>query len=133
MSQNLRFVTPAELESERLDWGHLEWMCRSGLCDAEQLMLCRVHIEPGQGHNFHRHPQLEEIIYVIEGQAEQWVDQQKRILQGGETAHIPRDVVHATFNCGSGTLVVLAILSPAKHEGPFLVEVADEEPWRSLR
>jgi len=29
--------------------------------------------------------------------------------------------------------VILAILSPAKADGPFLVDVSGEEPWRSLR
>jgi quercetin dioxygenase-like cupin family protein len=48
-------------------------------------------------------------------------------------AHIPRDVVHGTYNAGDDTLVFLAILSPAKISGPALVDVADEEPWRSMR
>jgi quercetin dioxygenase-like cupin family protein len=96
-------------------------------------MLCRVDINPGGGHNFHRHPELEEIIYVIEGTAEQWVDREKRLLTPGQIAHIPRDIVHATFNPTDQRLVILAILSPAKHQGPFLVDVYEEEPWRSLR
>jgi quercetin dioxygenase-like cupin family protein len=61
------------------------------------------------------------------------VDREKRILGPGETAHIPRDVVHGTYNAGDDTLVFLAILSPALHEGPALVDVHTEEPWASLR
>ena len=30
-------------------------------------------------------------------------------------------------------MTFLAILSPAKAKGPFLVDCYDEEPWRSLR
>jgi oxalate decarboxylase/phosphoglucose isomerase-like protein (cupin superfamily) len=48
-------------------------------------------------------------------------------------AHIPRDVVHGTYNAGSDTLVFLAMLSPARSLGPALVDVHLEEPWRSLR
>ena len=48
-------------------------------------------------------------------------------------AHIPRDVVHGTYNAGDETLVFLAILSPAIFDGPALVDASREEPWASLR
>ena len=76
---------------------------------------------------------MEEIIYVISGTAEQWVDEEKAVLGPGEMAHIPKDVVHGTYNAGEDDLVFLAILSPAEFEGPALVDVFEEEPWRSLR
>jgi quercetin dioxygenase-like cupin family protein len=129
----LRFVTPAEMITEELPWGPHEWLCRPDLTAAEGLMLVRVRMPPGQGHAFHRHPAMEEIIYVVSGTAEQWVDRQSRRLEAGEIAHVPRDVVHGTYNSGSDTLVFLAILSPAKFEGPALVDVSGEEPWASLR
>ena len=80
-----------------------------------------------------RTPELEEIIYVIEGEVEQWVEREKRILKPGEVAHIPRGIVHASFNSSDHDAVILAILSPAAAKGPFLVDVSGEEPWQSLR
>jgi hypothetical protein len=47
-------------------------------------------------------------------------------------AHIPMNVVHGTYNAGSDILVFLAILSPAKFEGPALIDVHQDEPWRTL-
>lgn len=96
-------------------------------------MLVRVTMPPGKGHQFHRHPAMEEIIYVIQGKAEQWVDKEYRILGPGDSAHIPMNMVHGTYNAGETDLVFLAILSPAKFEGPALVDVADEAPWAGLR
>lgn len=129
----LRFVTEGEEQVEPSDWGPHDWLCRPGLTEAENLLLVRVRMPPGKGHPFHRHPSMEEIIYVISGTAEQWVERESRTLGPGEIAHIPEDVVHATYNAGSETLVFLAILSPARIEGPALVDVADEEPWCSLK
>ncbi len=57
----------------------------------------------------------------------------KRWRWAGESAHIPKDVVHGTYNAGADTLVFLAILSPAKVSGPALIDVHTEEPWRTLR
>ncbi len=133
MSEARRFVTAAEMEVEELPWGPHEWLSRPGLVDAEQLLLVRVHMPPRQAHKFHRHPEMEEIIYVLEGVAEQWVDREKRILGPGEIAHIPKDVVHGTYNIGDSTLRFLAILSPAKITGPPLIDMSEEEPWKSLR
>lgn len=128
-----RFVTAADVEVEQLPWGPHEWLCRPGLTDARDLLLVRVRMPPGTGHAFHRHPAMEEIIYVIDGQAEQWVDRESRRLGPGDMAHIPKDVVHGTYNAGDQTLVFLAILSPALFDGPALVDVSLDEPWTSLR
>ena len=128
-----RFVTAGEMEVETLPWGPHEWLCRPGLTDAQDLLLVRVRMPAGTGHAFHRHPLMEEIIYVISGTAEQWVDRESRTLGPGDVAHIPRDIVHGTYNAGNETLVFLAILSPAQSSAPALVDMSQEEPWRSLR
>ena len=129
----LRFVTATDVEVEELPWGPHEWLCRPGLTAARDLLLVRVRMPPGTGHAFHRHPAMEEIIYVIAGTAEQWVDRESRRLGPGDVAHIPRNVVHGTYNAGEGTLVFLAMLSPAIVDGPALVDVSSDEPWSSLR
>ncbi len=129
----LRFVTEKEMKVEELPWGPHHWLCRDDIVDAEKLLVVRVHMPAGQAHQFHRHPEMEEVIYILEGQAEQWVDREKKLLGPGETAHIPMDVVHGTYNAGEGTLSFLAILSPAKITGPALIDMSQEEPWKSLR
>jgi quercetin dioxygenase-like cupin family protein len=128
-----QFVTSAELEVETLPWGPHEWLCRPGLTAARDLLLVRVRMPAGRGHAFHRHPAMEEIIYVVSGRAEQWVDRRSQLLGPGDIAHIPKNEVHGTYNAGDDTLVFLAILSPAIFEGPALVDMSGEEPWASLR
>jgi len=128
-----RFVTAANLVTDQLPWGPHEWLVRPDLVEAEKLLLVRVLMPPGQGHAFHCHPAMEEIIYIVSGQAEQWVEQEKRLLGPGDVAHIPQNLVHGTFNAGAEPLTFLAILSPAKFEGPALIDVSQDEPWKSLR
>jgi quercetin dioxygenase-like cupin family protein len=130
---DIRFVTRSAVQIEPSPWGPHEWLSRPGLTAAEGLLLVRVRMPKGKAHQFHRHPAMEEIIYVESGTAEQWVDREKRILRAGESAHIPRDVVHGTYNAGDDTLVFLAILSPAKFEGPALIDVHTQQPWASLK
>ena len=129
----LRFISQNEVEVDELPWGPHEWMSRPGLTEAEELLLVRVSMPPGKAHQFHRHPEMEEIIYVVSGKAEQWVEDKHQILGPGEMAHIPKDVVHGTYNPFDDTLVFLAILAPATFEGPALIDEFEQEPWASLK
>ncbi len=132
------FVQPAERIEERNPWTLNHWLCRPDVVDAEKLLLVRAHMEPGHCHPFHFHPHREEIIYVIEGSAEQWVGDEYRLLGPGEIAHIPAGTIHGTYNPHPERLVFLAILSPAKlaeplSEEPDPTDVGAQEPWVSLR
>jgi len=51
----------------------------------------------------------------------------------GDSLYLPAGIIHGTYNSGNEVLDFLAILSPAKSEGPVTVEVSDQEPWKSLR
>jgi len=66
-------------------------------------------------------------------QAEQWVENEYRVLQAGEMAHIPMNTIHATFNPFDQDVTFLAILGPAQAPGPDIVDVSSEDPWRTLR
>jgi quercetin dioxygenase-like cupin family protein len=129
----LRFVTDAEAEIEVLPWGRHEWLSRESLTGAEQLQLVRVRMPPGKAHAFHRHPGFEELLYVLEGRAEQWVGRSKRILGPGEMAFVPTNEVHGTYNVFAEPVTFLAILSPASFDGPALIDVSQDEPWKSIR
>jgi quercetin dioxygenase-like cupin family protein len=129
----VRFVTAENLIVEESPWTLNHWLCRPDIVAAEKLMLVRAEMAPGKCHPFHRHPALEEIIYVVSGRAEQWVDREMKLLGPGDSAHVPVNVVHGTYNAGAEPLTFLAILSPAKFDGPAMIDVSEEEPWKSLR
>ena len=130
---NRRFVTAAEKVDFQSPWTLEEWLCRSDVVNNKELLMVRANMEPHDSHPFHSHPTREEIIYVVSGRAEQWVGEQKRILQVGEVAFIPKGEVHGTWNPFDEPLVFLAILSPANADEPGLVDMSQEEPWKSLR
>jgi len=127
-----RFVTSAEAQVEVLPWGPHEWLSRAGFTEAQRLQVVRVTMPPGKAHAFHLHPRLEEVLYFLSGRAEQWVGREKRVLAAGELAFVPTGEVHGTYNVFDEPVVFLAVLSPAVFEGPALVDVSGEEPWRSL-
>jgi quercetin dioxygenase-like cupin family protein len=129
-----KFIPAREAERERLDWGGLAWISRPSTTGAKDLVVIEVSLAPGGGHNFHRHPEQEEVIYVIEGKVEQWLRQEKRLLGPGDSIFIPADTVHASFNTTKVNAKLLAILGPCVgQEGYQLVDVSGEAPWKTLR
>ena len=62
-------MTAADAIVEPSPWGPHEWLCRPGLTEARDLQVVRVTMPPGKGHAFHRHPAMEEVIYVVAGRA----------------------------------------------------------------
>jgi quercetin dioxygenase-like cupin family protein len=128
------FIGAAEVRREQLEWGSLAWFSSPAAPNSKELVVLEVTLSPKGGHNFHKHPQQEEVIYVIEGEIEQWLDREKRTLRPGDSVFIRPDVVHASFNIGDRTAKLLVVLYPCiGSEGYELVDVADQEPWASLR
>jgi quercetin dioxygenase-like cupin family protein len=118
-----RFVTAAETEVERLEGKTHHWYFKPGLGDAESLVFVRARIVPGAGHASHTHPEMDEIIYVLEGSMTQWLEREKRELRPGDSIYIPRGVVHGCLNETAAECEFLAVLSPANISGPFAVDV----------
>ncbi|NUQ65107.1 MAG: cupin domain-containing protein [Pirellulales bacterium] len=129
------FVPAAEAVRETLDWGSLGWCCRPAGTGATGLVVIEVTLSPGGGHAFHKHPQQEEVIYVVDGEIEQWLDRERRTLRTGDSVYLPAGTVHASFNTSGRDARLLAILGPCIGEsnGYEVVEVADQAPWNALR
>ena len=130
---NRRFVTAAEKVDFLSPWTLEEWLCRGDVVPNQELLMVRANMEPKRSHPFHTHPTREEIIYIISGRAEQWCGREHRILGPGEMVLIPKGEVHGTYNPFNERLVFLAILSPSNAAEPGIVDVSNEEPWKSLR
>lgn len=127
------FVGAREMEIEHFPWGQHDWLCRPGLTDTSKIICVRVDMPGGKSHQFHRHPQREEVLYVLDGRMEQWVGRKKRILGPGDLAFIPKNVVHGCYNVFRRNVKFMAILSPVKAPGPFLVDVFRDKPWSTLK
>lgn len=129
-----KFIIAKETEVEIDDVGASGRLSDPRNTGAKQLTVIEVNFHPGKGHNFHKHPDQEEVILVIAGKVEQWVDREKRVLGPGDSAFIPADVVHASFNVADQPAKIVAILGPCVGPtGYEVVDVANDAPWKTLR
>lgn len=128
------FVPGDEIRREQLDWGELGWISRPDITESSHITAMEVTFNPGHGHAFHRHPNQEEVIYVLSGEFEQWLEQERRIMRPGDSLFIAPGVVHASFNDGTEPVRLFVTLGPCDGEEGYVAEdVSTEEPWVSLR
>ena len=131
---NGKFIQASQVEWEQLDWGQLGWISRPVFTGARDVTVIEVILKPGFGHNFHMHPVQEEVIYVVSGEIEQWLEEIKRVLSAGDAVFIAAGVVHASFNEGSEPARLMVTLGPCDGEDGYVsVEVGDQVPWNRLR
>ncbi len=130
---NGKFIRDSETDMQSLDWGRLGWLSSPAQTDAAQLAIVVGDLIPGKGHSFHKHPNQEEVMFVVSGKVEQWIDQEKRLLGAGDSAFIPPGVVHASFNAGDTMARVMAIFGPCVGDGFEMIDMAGDAPWKSLR
>ena len=129
-----QFILASEVPFEQLEWGQQAWFSLPAKTGAHELALVKVEMNPGAGHAFHKHPAQEEIVYVLEGEVEQWLETEKKVLKPGDAVFIEKGVVHASYNITESPAKVLAIIGPCVGEkGYEVVELNDQEPWNQLR
>ena len=85
---------------------------------AKQLCVFEQWCAPGKGAPTHLHA-VEEVITVLEGQAEFWIADQEQTLTAGQSMIVPAGVKHGFRNTGAGTLHVLATLAAPIFEAAF--------------
>jgi len=107
-------VTPDDVETLTLPWGVFQWLNAPNATGTNKMATGVGTIEPGQGHGRHNHPGLEEILYFMEGEAEQMVEHMNgtvevKTVRPGDLVSLPADAFHSTMNKGSKTVKFLAI------------------------
>ncbi len=91
---------------------------------AASICIGEQWFQPGTGAPLHTHPGVEEVVTVLDGQAEFVLDGERRMVRGGTSVLLPADSVHGFRNTGAGVLHVLGVYS---HAAPPTVYADDPD------
>ena len=125
-------MTVIDHESQPKDeWrqGVLTRMVVSAVAGSAQLCVFEQWCDPGLGAPGHLHA-VEEILTVLEGEAEIFVERDRQRATAGQSVIIPAGHKHGFKNIGTGTLRVQAILASPVFEAAY--DDARETPRRWL-
>ena len=76
-------------------------------------------IDPGSRSNRHKHPDHEEVFYVVSGHGQITVGIESDSIEPGSLILVPPGLEHVLFNDGDETLKVLSVVSPPFERSEF--------------
>lgn len=133
MGKYWKFVKEEDSILEKVMGRHHYWHYNAEVSKQADIYMVKVVMPKDGMHNFHRHPEMSEILYILKGNAEQWVEGDRKILKPGDSVYIEANVVHATFNTGNEDLKFLAILSPAGGWEAGTIDEFENLPYSEYR
>jgi quercetin dioxygenase-like cupin family protein len=118
-----------ENEQERVEWrpGVTSRLHAGGSLGTERLCVIEQWHEPGAGAPTHTHAGAEELLMVLEGEAEVWIEAERATVAARSAVVVPASAWHGFRNAGAGTLHILAVLSAAEPAVEY-----EEEPGTVL-
>ena len=114
----MRIVDHERQSREEWRAGVMTRMRVSAVTGAVQLCVFEQWCEPGCGAPTHLHA-VEEVLTVLEGQAEFWIENEHETVTAGQSVIVPAGRRHGFRNIGATTLHVQATLAAPIFEASF--------------
>jgi len=97
-----------------VEWGRTKNLFGPENVGAKYLKINITEYAPGTEHKLHRHPDQEEVIFVLEGEGISRTDEGNKPIRAGSFVFVPADTDHATINVlKDRPMKALIIKSPA--------------------
>jgi mannose-6-phosphate isomerase-like protein (cupin superfamily) len=90
----------------------------SAVTGAAQLCIFEQWCDPGCGAPTHLHA-VEEVLTVLEGQAEFWIENERQAVSAGQSVIVPAGHHHGFRNTGAATLHVQSTLAAPIFEASY--------------
>jgi len=106
----LHFHNLEEVEEERISPG-----VKRKIITGKDLMFVLYEIAPNQGLAMHKHPH-EQLGYILEGEAEFIIGEEKTVMKAGTVFHVPPNVIHGGKVIGEQPLIELDVFHPIRED-----------------
>lgn len=111
-------VRESEKEFVRVAWGKTMNLFGPENVGTKYLKINITEYAPGTEHTLHRHPDQEEVIYILEGQGISQTEAGNHPISAGAFVFVPADTDHATINVRKDKpMKAIIIKSPPKEKG----------------
>jgi quercetin dioxygenase-like cupin family protein len=110
------------VREDEKEYGPVEWGKTKNLFGPENVGAKYVNINiteyaPGTEHKLHRHPDQEEVIFVLEGEGVTRTDAGDQPIRAGSFVFVPANTDHATINTLKGRPMKAIIIKSPPREG----------------
>lgn len=123
---NLRQVDPHNRKTMTFGWGSVKWYIQPHTVEGATLSFGEVVLNPGCGHDRHKHDTAEEVLYVLSGTGSQMLaDGEPFDVHPGDVIYVPQGTWHSTANTGWTPMRLIALYNPGGQEEALLASAPD--------
>lgn len=126
--------TPSDPGIPERGWLDMDvrWLVTKDSVGAKQGVFGVTVFPPGAHHQLHRHPNAEEVEYLVSGHGTAYVDDDGIELGPGEAVFVPRNAYHGFENTSDGEVVMAWMYAGAGslEAAGFVTRSEDEEAER---
>ena len=98
-----------------LEWKVVKPGTKRKVIVGKDLMLVLWNFGPNQVSSLHSHPH-EQLTYVVEGEGEFQLGEEKTVLKRGDMVHIPVSIPHAFVSIGDKPLTIIDVFYPVRED-----------------
>ena len=101
----------------KVEWGRTKNLFGPENVGSRHLKINITEYAPGTAHTLHRHPDQEEVIYILEGEGITRTDEGDKPIGPGAFIFVPADTDHATINVQKEKPMKAIIIKGPPEEG----------------
>lgn len=108
----VRLASLSSVKPLHLPGRDLQWLVTRETLGAQQLAVAIMNVPPHTVvRPLHSHSGIEEVILILAGQGEAWIDGERAFFREGDAVLFPADSQHQVRNTGDTPLTTASIFS----------------------
>ncbi|GAB4526933.1 MAG: hypothetical protein Kow0063_01700 [Anaerolineae bacterium] len=124
----IRIVSLSDIPAQQLPGRQLQWLVTPETIGAEKISMAVMDCPPGSTvRPLHSHRDIEEILFILEGEGEAWVDGEVASFKQGDAVLLPANSRHMVRNTGTTSLRTCSIFSPPTSPDTYVLY--EDEGW----
>jgi mannose-6-phosphate isomerase-like protein (cupin superfamily) len=124
----IRIASLSDVPAQKLPGRELQWLVTPETIGAEKISMAVMDCPPGSTvRPLHSHRDIEEILFILEGEGEAWVDGEVAPFKQGDAVLFPANSKHMVRNTGTTSLRTCSIFSPPT--SPDSYSLYEDEGW----
>jgi quercetin dioxygenase-like cupin family protein len=112
-----KVIREEQREYVPVEWGRTKTLFGPENAGTKYLKINITEYAPGTAHKLHRHPDQEEVIYILDGEGITRTDTGDQPVRAGSFVFVPAGTDHATLNVLKGKPMMAIIIKSPPVEG----------------
>ena len=109
----MKLIHESGVEEQRIPGRFIRWIADEKTLQPHYLSSCVIRVLPGETvQPAHSHPEGEELIYIVSGEGEAWVEGEIRPMKTGTAVLFEQAQVHMIRNTGEEEMKVACFFAP---------------------